>query len=484
MSMQYGAGEFPGRADSDLIPAQEFRSRGSRERVSGEHAAPTVLASRGASRTIDVEPIDPIPELEQQLMHALHGGPSEQLNDGDRPTTRTPVESWSSATGPVGSSGEKDMRTAAAPEGLPQGKAQGSRGAANFQAWLETRRKLDGEDAEFVIEYRAPDGQVSQVNLMRLKYQDLPAPVQAAFERRKFPDLSALVNASPPIPPRTESPAVRTVLDGQGREQDAERRSTPQESNSENPTEDNITRDEDTADAETYGRPRYGQIPAGSGLGISFGGLSRGAQRVAQVTGRVANGTGRAAVKALAEMREGLGVTSGKQREWIGQRLRSWREGRANQALEALARMQVEFDTALRSAHEHPELKKHFRSWNVPRTAATRQRAIKRFHEAVTSGSLGQEAAEQIRSLFDRAEVLQAEATRAMRRVESAGHSVDDVQRRFAGWLKRMSERAGPLTNLEGESLGEKLRQMADAISRLFEKVADRIARLTAVRPT
>jgi len=482
VSMQYGVGEFPGRADSDLIPAQESPSRGSGERVTGEHVAPTVLASRGASRTIDVEPIDPIPELEQQLMHALHGGLSEQLNKGDGLTARTPVESWSSATGPVSTSGERDERTA--PESLPQDRAQGRRGAANFQAWLETRRKLDGEDAEFVIEYRAPDGKVCQVNLMRLKYEDLPAPIQMAFERRKFPELSALVNASPPIPPRAESPAVRTVLDDQGREQDAERRQTPQESNSENPTEDNIRRDEDIADAESYGRPRYGQISTGPGLGISFGGLSRGAQRVAQVTGRVANGTGRAAVKALAEMREGLGVTSGKQREWIGQRLSSWREARANQALEVLARKQAEFDSALCLAHEHPELKKHFRSWNVPRTAATRQRAIKRFHEAVTSGTLGQEAIEQIRGLFKRAEVLQAEATRAMRRVEIAGHSVDDVQRGFAGWLKRMSERAGPLTNPEGESLGQKLREMADAISRLFEKVADRIARLTAVRPT
>ncbi len=484
MSMQYGVGEFPGRADSDLIPAGEFLPRGSRERVTSAEVAPTVLASRGASGTIDAEPIDPIPELEQQLMHALHGGRSEQLSDGDGRTTRAPLESWNSATGAVSSSGETNKRTAGAPKGLPQDKAQGGRGAANFQAWLETRRKLDGEDAEFVIEYRGSDGKVSQVNLMGLKYEDLPAPIQAAFERRKFPDLSALVNASPPIPPRADSPAAGTVLEGQERAQDAERRPTPEEGNSETHTEDEITRDEETADAETYGHTRYGPIAAGPGFGVSFGGLSRGAQRVAEVTGRVANGTGRAAVKALAEMREGLGVTSGKQREWIGQRLRSWREGRANQALEVLARMQTEFDSALRMAHEHPELKKHFRSWNVPRTAATRQRAIKRFHETVTSGSLGEEAIGQIRSLFERVEILQAEATRAMRRVESAGHSVDDVQRGFASWLKRMSERAGPLTNLEGESLGEKLKQMADVISRLFEKFADRIARLTAVHPT
>lgn len=483
MIKQHGVGEVSGRTDPGTSSAGEIILHRSGSRATYDKVVPTVHLSRGASRSVDGEPIDPIPELEQQLMHALHGGNSGQLIGGDKRTAKTTPETWSSATGSTSTSGESGKETAGAKKGPPQDEAQGSPGAANFRAWLETRRKLDGEHADFVIEYRAQDGMIAQVNLMRLKYEDLPPLIQAAFERRKFPDLSGLLHASPPVIPQADPPEVLAELDGQERAQNAERRPTREESDAEAHPADDPMRDEEATESVVHGPSRYAPMAAGPGFGVSLGGLSRGAQRVANATGRAANGTGRAAVKALAEMRQGLGVSSGKQREWIGRRIRSWREGRANQALEVLARAQAEFDSALRLAHEHPELKKHFRAWNVPRTAATRQRAIKRFHEAVTSGSLGEEALGKIRNLFDRVEALQVEATRAIRRVESAGHSVDDVQRGFANWLKRMSERAGPLTNLDGESLGEKLKQMADAISRLFDKVADRIARLTTVRP-
>lgn len=486
MSVQHEVGEILDDADSGLTTGQEAPARRLSERTRGGQIAPPVLASPGTLGLIDMEPIDPIPELEQQLMHALHAGTSEQLRDGRSLTAETPLASFSSSTDPVGSLGDKNIWTSAAPESVPHEHAAQTRGPANFQAWLETRRKLDGDDAEFIIAYHGHDGQVTQIDLMRVRYEDLPNPIQVQFERRKFPDLNALINAAPPIRPvQTKSSASKIGPGGPKTARDRGPGAAQPESPAQIATEDKQTRTQDDAvDVETFGGARYAPVAGGAGFGISFGGLGRGAQHVARATGRVANETGRAAVNALAGMREGLGLTSGRQREWIGRHVRSWREERASQALERLARVQAEFDTALRRAHEHPELQKHFRSWNVPRTAATRQRAIKRFHEALASGNVGQEAVQHISGLFDRASAVQTAATRAMRKVEIAGHSVDDVQRGLAGWLKRMSERAGPLTNLKGESLGETLRQMADAIGRLFEQVADRIARMTAVRPT
>ena len=485
MSMQHEVGEILNGADSGLITGEEGPKRSSEERTRGGQSAQPVRASQGTLGLIDMEPIDPIPELERKLMHALHAGISGQLSEGGNLAAETALASFSSSEDPAESLGDKNIRTGEVPESLPHERVAQTRGPANFQAWLETRRKLDGDDAEFVIEYRGDDGQVTQIDLMQMKYEDLPNPIQAQFERRKFPDLNALIRAAPPIrSDQAKSSASRMGPDGPKPARDRRSGAAQQEISAEVEAEDKQARAQDAVDVETYGGARYAPVTGGPGFGISFGGLGRGAQHVARATGRVANETGRAAVNALAGMRDGLGLTSGRQREWIGRHVRSWREERANQALERLARVQAEFDTALRRAHEHPELQKHFRSWNVPRTAATRQRAIKRFHEALVSGNVGEEAVEQIRGLFDRASAVQTEATRAMRRVESAGHNVGDVQRGLAGWLKRMSERAGPLTNLEGESLGETLRQMADVIGRLFEQVVDRIARLTAVRPT
>ena len=177
MSMQHEVGEILGGADSVLITGEDGPKRSSEERTRGTQIAPPVRASNGTLGLIDMEPIDPIPELERKLMHALHAGISDQLSDGSNLAAETPLVSFSSSADPAESLGDKIIRTGAIPENLPHERVAQTRGPANFQAWLETRRKLDGDDAEFVIEYRGDDGQVTQIDLMRMKYEDLPNPI-------------------------------------------------------------------------------------------------------------------------------------------------------------------------------------------------------------------------------------------------------------------------------------------------------------------
>jgi hypothetical protein len=462
-------GRESGVRDLDL----EARARSLREEARGGRVESPLTGGDDSSELINGELIDPIPELEQQLMRVLRTGASERLIDG------------ASVTGDLEEkSGPQNPATRRSEDRL-QDEVTASRGAANFLAWRETRQQLDGNEAEFVIEYPGDDGSVLKVDLIRAKYEDLPAPIQAEFERHRFPDRDALLNISHGLWARQSKSATDST--SRGEESTSRTPDEPmaqREGASSIASEDVRAKAEDIADMREFDGPRYASVQGGTGFGINFGGFGRRLQRASRGTGHVPTESAGAAVNALARMREGLGLDAGKQGGWIRRRVRSWRDDRATQALERLAHHQAEFETALRKAQELPELKKHFRSWNVPRTATTRKRAVAKFHEALVSGNIGAEATSQIADLFERAEGLRVEADRAMQKVASAGHNVEDVQRGLAGWLKRVSERAGPLSNLEGEGLGEKLLQIADRISRLFEQVAERIARLSAVRPT
>jgi hypothetical protein len=231
-------------------------------------------------------------------------------------------------------------------------------------------------------------------------------------------------------------------------------------------------------------RARPWPMQTSSGFGISLGGLARSAQRAMKGTGHMTGGTGRSATSALTTLREQVGVAAGRPRTWLVQHIRTWREARASEALERLAASQAQFENALRVAREHPELRGHFRSWNSPNTAATRRRAVQRFRNAIVNGRIGAGAVEQIGNLFQQAEVVRTDAIRAVRRVNSTAHSANAVQRGLAAWFKQVGEQSGPLTSVAGESLAERLTQMAEAIGRVFEQLADRIARLTSAHPT
>jgi hypothetical protein len=358
--------------------------------------------------------------------------------------------------------------------GNSSGEQFQTRGAANFSAWQETRRQLEGEDATFVIDLRVDNGSSTKLDLMRVKFQDLPAAVQAEFEHRKFPDLSALTlsrEAAESIEPvslevsKSDNPAAR----------DSANARTPWSA-----------RDPQEMDARPQGlveRARPWPMQTSSGFGISLGGLARSAQRAMKGTGHLTGGTGRSATSALTALREQVGVTGGRPRTWLVQHIRTWREARATEALERLAVSQAQFENALRVAREHPELRGHFRSWNSPSTAATRRRAVQRFRNAIVNGRISGGAVEHIEDLFQQAEVVRTDAVRAIRRVNSTAHGANAVQRGLAAWFRRVGEQSGPLASVDGESLAERLTQMAEAIGKVFEQLAERIARLTSAHP-
>jgi hypothetical protein len=102
----------------------------------------------------------------------------------------------------------------------------------------------------------------------------------------------------------------------------------------------------------------------------------------------------------------------------------------------------------------------------------------------MVNGRLSSGAVKHIENLFQQAEVVRTDAVRAVRRVNGTAHGANAVQRGLATWFRRVGEQAGPLASVHGESLAEKLTQMAEAIGKMFEQLADRIARLTAAHPT
>ena len=427
----------------------------------------------------DVEPVDAISAMHEELAQNLREQRrSQELQPGASGEARP--------TDPVGA-----LATPPASGGTAvnaSGEQAQTRGAANFRAWQETRRELEGEDATFVVDFRVDDGSSARLDLMRVKFQELPAAVQAEFEHRKFPDLSALT-----LSRETVESGETVSLEGSRSDNSAaldldnQRLLSSRVSNPSAATVASAVKDAEEADArrqDLYERARPYPMQTSSGFGISLGGVARSAQRAVKGAGRVTGQTGRSAVSALATLREGMGVAAGHPRNWLVQRIRTWREARASEALERLAASQTQLENALRVAREHPELRNHFRSWNSPSTAATRRRAVQRFRNAIANGRIGGGAVEQIENLFQQAEVVRTNAVRAVRRVNSTAHGASAVQRGLAAWFRRISEQSGPLTSVAGESLAERLTQMAEAIGRVFEQLADRIARLTSARPT
>jgi hypothetical protein len=399
---------------------------------------------------------------------------------------REPADSIRASNDELAKVSAKDGKVDATSDELMQ-----TRGAANFSVWRQTRRQLDGEGATFVVEVKGRDGNPLRVDLMNIKFSDLPASIRAEFEHRKFPDLTAFtlvrdpneeIQSGPVEVLESENPASRSDHDVRSR-----RLPTTPVSNRSGSPDSAVAKDVEDAGATPpyrYERARPSPVQTSPGFGISLGGLVSGARQAMQGVGRASGNAGRSAASTLATLRETLGATSGRQRERFTQRVRKWREARASEALESLAKAQAQFETTLRIVREDPDLRSYFRSWDARSTAPARRRAIQRFREAITARRIGEATVEKIESLFQQAEVVRSNAVRAVRRVNRAAHGADSIQRSLAAWLRRTSKQAGPLTSVAGESLAEKLAQMADAIGKALEKLADRIARLTSARPS
>lgn len=385
-----------------------------------------------------------------------------------------------------------EARTPAEDVGVDAGSDElQTRGAANFSAWLKTRRQLDGEGATFVVEVRGDDGNLVRVDLMRVAFSDLPASIQAKFEYRKFPDLTAFTLVRE-TDNKVQSGSVEglesnTLTSHSDHDVRSQWRHTSSVSNPSGSADSAAAKDAEAAGAvppDRYERARSWPVQTAPAFGISLGGLLGGARQAMQGVGRAKGGAGRSAASTLATLGETIGATSGRQREQIAQRVRRWREARASEALESLAKTQAQFETALRIVRGNPDLRSYFRSWDARSTALSRRRTMQRFREAIMARRIGEATVEQIDNLFQQAEVVRVNAVRAVRRLDRAAHGAEAVQRSLAAWFRRTSKQAGPLTSVAGESLAERLAQMADAIGKVFEQLADRIARLTSARPT
>lgn len=398
---------------------------------------------RGSDEFANLTPVDPIEALEAELMQARGAG----------------------ASVPVPPSGEAGAPPAAkTPEAL-------SRGAANFQAWCETRRQLDGMEATFEVEFVDPGGQRRVVDLLKLSFDELPAPIRAEFELRKFPDFASLV------PPSTDAHAT-TAKDRATEERDAE---APAAEGTERrwpaargarPEKIAPHADASAADEDKPERMRTSPPPAavGGGFGINLGG--------------VMEGTGRAAASALTRLRERVKAFADPERDPVMQGVQRWREHRARSALATLEASMARVAATLEAARRHAELKESFRTWEVLKTDEGRAKARARFHERLTAGAWNEEARVLVVNLFADVAALREQSEHALKRVHKAGQDTGPVKERLGTWLQRLRAEAGPITNAAGESLGDTFKALAEAVRQVLESLAQRIAHFAAPRPT
>lgn len=394
----------------------------------------------GSEEFADLIPVDPIEALETELRQAR--GPQRH-----------------------GAAVPADGPDASRPAKMPGAP---SRGAANFQAWCETRRQLDGADATFEVEFLGTDGERRVVDLLKLGFDDLPATIRAEFERRKFPDFTSLV------PPATD--AQMTPKDRLREEHDAEPSGAergehrwPAERRDRSATH---TSQAPRADDDEAERPRAGPWPtaAGGGLGINFGGVMEGA--------------GRTAASALAKLRKNIRTLADPKSDPVSQGVQRWRERRARTALDALETSMTRIAETLAAVRRHAPLKEAFRTWEALKTDEGRAKARARFREGLLAGAWGEEASTLVETLFADVAALGLQSEDALKRVNKAGQDIGPLRERLGAWIEALRERAGPLTNAAGESLGDTLKALGEAVRHVLERLAQRVAQFAAPRMT
>lgn len=403
------------------------------------------MGEPGSEEFADLVPVDPIEALEAELRRArgLHA--------------------------PETAAGEVDAaHSATKPSAAP------SRGAANFQAWCETRRQLDGAESTFDVEFVSPDGERRVVDLLKLGFDELPPPIRAEFELRKFPDFASLM----PSPADAHTTAAK---DGAGGAPDAENAVTeggerrwPAERDPQAKTHSPKSH-ASTADDDTSERPRPGPVPAalGGGFGIHLGGI--------------VDGAGRAASSALASLREGVKALAAPARGPMTHGVHRWREHRARTALATLETSMAHVAHALEATRRHAELKDVFRAWEALKTDEGRAKARARFQgrlAASAPGAWSAEARALVATLFSEVAALRAHSDDALKRAHRAGQDVGPLKARLSTWLQNARAQAGPITNAAGESLADTLKVLAEAVRRCLESLTQRIAHFAAPRPT